>query len=180
MADLLPPNATPVERRLGQVGARIGDIPVPLADLMNPDAIAAPLLPWLAWHLGVESWQDYWPDAVKRAHVKGAILIARKKGTAAAVREAVAAFGGSIALREWFELTPPGAPGTFSVVMTVGVQSGAPPTAAYVADIRAEIDRVKNVRSHYTFTQGLSLRGTQRIAAAARPALYRRLSFSDA
>jgi phage tail P2-like protein len=179
MADLLPPNATPVERRLAKVGARISDVPVRLADLMNPEAIPAPLLPWLAWHLGVESWQDYWPDAVKRAYVKAAISIARKKGTAAAVREVVAAFGGSIALREWFELEPPGAPGTFSIVMTVGAQSGAPPTAAYVADIRAEIDRVKNVRSHYTITQGLSLRATQRIAAAARAALYRRLSFRD-
>jgi phage tail P2-like protein len=55
MADLLPPNATPVERRLAKAGARISDVPVRLADLMIPEAIPASLLPWLAGHLGVES-----------------------------------------------------------------------------------------------------------------------------
>jgi phage tail P2-like protein len=176
---LLPPNATRLERNLATVGARIDDIPVPLATLMNPDTIRADLLPWLAWHLGVDTWKDYWPEHVKRARVKQAIPIARRKGTAAAVREVVATFGGNIALREWFELDPPGRPGTFELVMTVSGQAGEPPTAEYVADILAEIDRTKPVRAHYTFTQGFSMQTRQRIGAAARIAVYRRLSLSD-
>ncbi|WP_175773528.1 phage tail protein I [Paraburkholderia phenazinium] len=179
VSNLLPPNSTPVERNLATVNARISDIPSPIRDLMNPDTIPLALLPWLAWHLGVDAWKDYWPEQVKRARVKAAIPIARKKGTAAAVREVVAAFGANIALREWFEMTPPGIPGTFDVVMTVSSRDGVPATAAYVADIIAEIDRTKPVRAHYTFTQGFSMQGTQRVAAAVRPALYRRLSLSD-
>src|ERR1700744_5111460 len=105
MADLLPPNSTPHERNLAAVNARIGDIPVPLRDLVKPKTIPLALLPWLAWNLGVDAWNDSWPEQVKRARVKNAIPIARKKGTAAAVREVVSTFGGNIALREWFEMT---------------------------------------------------------------------------
>jgi phage tail P2-like protein len=179
MSNLLPPNSTAHERNLARAGARISDIPSPLAVLMDPDAIPLPLLPWLAWHLGVDAWKDYWPEQTKRARVKAAIPIARKNGTAAAVREVVAAFGANIALREWFELTPRGVPGTFDVVLTVSGRDGQAPTAALVADIIAEIDRTKPVSAHYTFTQGFSMQGTQRVAAAVRPALYRRLSFTD-
>ncbi|MEK7890085.1 phage tail protein I [Burkholderia contaminans] len=179
MNDVLPPNATRLERRLAATNARIDDVPTPLATLMDPDAIRSDLLPWLAWHLGVDAWKDYWPEYVKRARVGQAIPIARRKGTAAAVREVVAAFGGNIVLREWFEQRPPGRPGTFDLVMTVSGQEGQPPTAEYVADILAEIDRTKPVRAHYTFTQGFEMRGRQPVGAAARVAAYRRLNLTD-
>ncbi|MFM0284133.1 phage tail protein I [Paraburkholderia sediminicola] len=179
MSELLPPNSTRTERNLANVAARISDIPSPITRLMNPDTIPADLLPWLAWHMGIDAWKDYWSEQTKRARVKSAIAIARKKGTAAAVREVVATFGGNIALREWFEMTPPGVPGTFDIVMTVSARDGVPATAAYVADIIAEIDRTKPVRAHYTFTQGFGMQGKTAFAAAVRPALYCRLSLSD-
>ncbi|MDN7852723.1 phage tail protein I [Burkholderia seminalis] len=179
MIDILPPNASRLERRLAATNARIDDVPTPLATLMNPDTIRSDLLPWLAWHLGVDAWKDYWPEYVKRARAGQAIPIARRKGTAASVREVVAAFGGNIVLREWFEQRPPGRPGTFDLVMTVSGQEGQPPTAEYVADILAEIDRTKPVRAHYTFTQGFEMRGRQLIGAAARVAAYRRLNLTD-
>jgi len=179
MSELLPPNSTRTERNLATVAASISDIPSPITRLMNPDTIPAELLPWLAWHMGVDAWKDYWSEQTKRARVKSAIAIARKKGTAAAVREVVATFGGNIALREWFEMTPPGVPGTFDIVMTVSARDGVPATAAYVADIIAEIDRTKPVRAHYTFTQGFGMQGKAAVAAAVRPALYCRLSLSD-
>lgn len=179
MNNLLPPNSTLTERNLATVGSAISDIPVPIADLMNADAIPAALLPWLAWQLGIDSWKDYWPEQTKRARVKAAIPIARKKGTAAAVREVVATFGGNVALREWFEMDPPGPPGTFSIVLTVSARDSQPANANLVADIIDEIERVKPVRAHYTFTQGFGMQGTQRVAAAVRPALYRRLTLSE-
>ncbi|MBO7826985.1 phage tail protein I [Burkholderia pseudomallei] len=125
---LLPPNATALERRLAEANARISDIPVDIGTLMDPDAIPLRFLPWLAWHLGVETWKDYWPEQVKRARVKAAIRIARKKGTAAAVREVCASFGANVAMREWFEKTPKGRPGTFEILMTVGARDGIPAT----------------------------------------------------
>ncbi len=179
MANLLPPNATKLERNLAAAMAPLGDLPSPLRDLMNADTCPASALPWLAWHLGITSWKDYWPDQVKRAYVKAAIPVARKNGTAAAVREVVAAFGANIALREWWQMEPPGVPGTFDVVLTIAARDGQPATADFIADIVAEIDRTKPVRAHYTFTQGFSTIGSAAVAAAFRPALYRRLSLSD-
>ncbi|POR46749.1 phage tail P2-like protein [Paraburkholderia eburnea] len=179
MSDLLPPNATALERNLATTNAAISDIDVPLRTLMNPDTIRADLLPWLAWHLGVDTWKDYWPESVKRARVKQAIPIARKKGTAAAVREVVATFGANLVLREWFEKTPRGTPGTFDIVMTVSGRDGEPATAEYVADIIAEIERTKPVRAHYTFTQGYAMQARVGVACAAQPAIYRRLTLSD-
>ncbi|ATG18372.1 phage tail protein I [Ralstonia pickettii] len=180
VADLLPPNATELERRLAEVNGVISDLPVPLRTLIDPDKIPARLLPWLAWQLGIDTWKDYWPEQIKRARVKAAIPIARKKGTAAAVRAVVASFGGNISLREWWQMDPPGRPGTFDLVMTVSEREDVPATADFVADIVAEIDRTKPVRAHYTFTQGFNRRGGLGIAAAIRPALFVRLSLTDA
>ncbi|WP_175815560.1 phage tail protein I [Burkholderia diffusa] len=179
MNNLLPPNATPLERRLATTNAAISDIPVTLDVLMDADAIPLRFLPWLAWHFGVDTWRDEWPEAVKRAHVKSAIRIARKKGTAAAVREVCASFGANVVMREWFETTPQGEPGTFEIILTVGSRDGVPVTAQYVADIIAEVDRAKRGTAHYKLTQGYGAIGTIGVAAGARVALYRRLSLTD-
>ncbi|RQZ68157.1 phage tail protein I [Burkholderia glumae] len=179
MPSLLPPNATALERRLAETNARISGIPVDIGTLMDPDAIPLAFLPWLAWHVGVETWKDYWPEQVKRARVKTAIRIARIKGTAEAVRQVCASFGANVAMREWFEMTPRGRPGTFDIVLTVGSRDGVPATAEYVADIRAEVDRAKRGTAHYTFKQGFGATATQRVGAGARAAVYCRLSLSD-
>ncbi len=107
MNKLLPPNATVLEQRLAEANAPLGAIPVTLDTLMDPDRIPLAFLPWLAWHMGVETWKDYWPEQVKRARVKAAIRIARIKGTAEAVRQVCASFGANVAMREWFETAPP-------------------------------------------------------------------------
>ncbi|AGK86793.1 tail protein [Burkholderia phage ST79] len=177
--DLLPPNASPLLRAIAATNARLGEVPVPIRDLMNPDTIRLDLLPWLAWHLGVVTWKDDWPERIKRARVKAAIPIARKNGTAAAVREVVESFGGNIAMREWFEQDPPGKPYTFDMVMTVAAQDGNPPTASYIADILAEVDRAKPVRAHYTFAQGFALSGSIGVGAGGQAALYRRLTLTE-
>ncbi|MCT7309693.1 phage tail protein I [Ralstonia sp. CHL-2022] len=179
MPSLLPPNATELERSATAVAGVISELPVPLRTLIDPDTIPVHLLPWLAWHLGIETWKDYWPEQVKRARVRSAISIARKKGTAAAVREVVASFGANIALREWWQMEPKGRPYTFDLVMTVSARDGNPPTAEFIGDIVAEIDRTKPVRAHYTFTQGFNQVGGIGVAAAIRPALFTRLSLSD-
>lgn len=179
MASLLPPNASPLERRLDRTDAALADVPVPLRSLVKPDEIATSTLPWLAWHLGVDAWKEYWPEQIKRARVKAAIPIARKNGTAAAVQEVVAAFGGSIALREWWQKTPRGTPGTFDLVLTLSGRDGESATADFVADVIAEIERTKPVRAHYTFTQGFQLQSAIGVAAAIRPTVYNRLSLTD-
>ncbi|MFJ2987738.1 phage tail protein I [Collimonas sp. NPDC087041] len=174
---LLPPNATPFERALETATAPISAIPVPLRTLHNPDTIALSLLPWLAWHRSVDSWKSYWSEEVRRARVRNAMKIHRQKGTAKAVKDVVAAFGGAILLREWWQMTPMGEPYTFELVMTLSGGQGA--TAAFVDDVIAEVNRTKSVRSHFTFTQGIATGAAVAVAACSRPVLYARLNLTE-
>ncbi|MBB5447080.1 MULTISPECIES: phage tail protein I [unclassified Paraburkholderia] len=176
---VLPPNATPLMRAIAAINARIGELPVPIADLKNPDTIPLDLLPWLAWEVGVMTWSNDWPERIRRARVKAAIPIAMRAGTVAAVRAAAQSFGGNIAIREWFDMEPPGEPYTFDLYMTVAAHDGNPVSAAYIADILREVDRAKSLRSHYTFTQAFSVNATQPVIAGAQVATYRRLSLTD-
>jgi len=177
---LLPPNSTIHERALEFASARVGDIPIPLEALGDANAIPLEILPYLAFGRGIDSWSPDWPEQIKRARVAQAIPIARRKGTVSAVEDVVAAFGANIAIREWWELNPRGTPGTFDVVLTVSSRDGNAPTASLVADIVAEIDRVKPLTRHYTFTQGFQMQGSIGLVGAARFATYARLKLTEA
>lgn len=179
MSELLPPNATALEHRIATTNARISTIPIDIGTLMDPDETPLPLLPWLAWHLSVDTWRDTWPEKVKRARVKTAIRIARIRGTATAVRQVCASFGANVTMREWFEMTPRGKPGTFEIALDASVVNGVPSTAEYVADIIAAVNRAKRGTAHYTFAQGFSMKARQRVGAAARVAVYGRLNLTD-
>lgn len=180
MSSLLPPNATSLERALELATLRLGTVPAPLRSLWNPDTCPASLLPWLAWALSIDAWKSYWPLHIKRARVRAALDIQRRKGTADSVRQVVAAFGGAVQLREWWEQTPPGPPHTFEMVLTLAGEGGSTATAQFVEDVIAEVERTKPVRSHFTFTQGAQANAGIGAAAAVRPALYRRLALAAA
>lgn len=176
-SSLLPPNASVLERALEEATARLADIPVPLRQLWNPDACPADLLPWLAWALSIDSWSSDWPEEVKRERVRQAIAIQRRKGTAQSVRQVVNSFGGSVAIREWWQKAPQGDPHTFDLVLTLGGAS-TPASAAFVDAVIAEVSRTKPARSHFTFTQGFAGSAHAGIAAAARTVTYTRLAFA--
>ena len=178
VASLLPPNATPLERAIEQAMARNYDLPVGLRDLWNPSTCTIELLPYLAWGLSLDSWSPDWPEAVRRERVRQAISIQRRKGTAASVRAVVGTFGGTVAIREWWEMQPPGPPHTFQLVLNVSGQNGAPADAAFVDDVIAEVRRTKPVRSHFTFTQGIDAAGAVGLIGVARPATYARLALA--
>jgi phage tail P2-like protein len=100
---LLPPNATPVERGFEAAGARITALPVPVRDTWNPATCPATLLPWLAWALSVDNWDPTWTEGQQRAVIAASVAVHRRKGTVAAVREALAAAGyGDASLIEEF------------------------------------------------------------------------------
>ncbi len=177
MASLLPPNATDLERGLEAAIERLSGVPVPIRRLWNPDTAEATVeLPYLAWALSIDAWSSSWPLAVRRERVRQALAIQRSKGTVDSVRTVVASFGGAIALREWWETDPPGEPHTFELVLTLTGEEGAEATAAFVDAVIAEVARTKPVRSHFSFTQGVSAAGGIAVAAAARPTIYARLA----
>lgn len=172
---LLPPNASPLEKAI-EAAVQSPGLPVQLRQLWNPATCPANLLPWLAWALSVDSWDASWPIAVRRAVIKNAIEVQRHKGTVGAVRTAIASFGASMVLREWFELAPAGTPGTFEVVLSIAAQNGVAPTSEFLDAVVAEIERTKPLSRHFTFTQALEADGAVGLIAVARSATYVRMN----
>lgn len=175
---LLPPSATPFERAVEASIARISDVPVPLRQLVDPDTCPADQLPFLAWALSIDSWDSDWPETIKRARVRSAIMIQRRKGTAASLRDVVSSFGGAVALREWWQTEPPGPAHTFALVVSLDGIVRPEATAAYADAVITEVARTKPVRSHFTFSQALSAAGALGLVAAARPAVHARLTLA--
>lgn len=172
---LLPPNATPAEIALEAATARLAAVPVDFQPLWDPDTCPADLLPWLAWGLSVDTWNPTWPEAVKRAQVRTSIDIHRHKGTVGAVEDTIAAFGGAVAVTEWFQMDPPGEPYTFTISLAIAELEAGPPPPGYIDDVIAQVTRVKNARSHFTFTQGLKAAGGVGVVSAGRAAVFTRL-----
>jgi phage tail P2-like protein len=144
---LLPPNATSLERALEEAAARMSDVPVAVGDLWNPSTCPSSLLPWLAWALSVDAWDPAWTETQKRQAIRAAFLVHRHKGTAGAVKRALAALGYDTAVVEWFQESPPADPYTFAVEAQIDERGIS-------AELYDELERIaletKNARSHLT------------------------------
>jgi len=146
MSSLLPPNATPFELALEASTERIGDVPVPVGDLWNPDTCQVEVLPWLGWALSVDDWDSSWPESTKRAVIKNSLKVHMIKGTVGAVRQALSAAGyPDVVIKEWFETG--GSPYTGRVTLRVYAEGI---TASSWDDMLRVIDGAKNVRSLIT------------------------------
>ncbi|MCC4290436.1 phage tail protein I [Vreelandella aquamarina] len=93
MASLLPPNTTPLERRVEQSDALIERADAPLDTVWNAQTQPAHMLPWLAWAVGVDDWDSQWEEQQKRDAIDEAIPIRRKRGTVWAVKRALEVLG---------------------------------------------------------------------------------------
>jgi hypothetical protein len=58
IAALLPPTSTPFEFAMGRASGEGLPLPVPLRELWDPWTCPMALLPWLAWALSVDIWDD--------------------------------------------------------------------------------------------------------------------------
>lgn len=161
---LLPPNATPQERAVEAAVARAGEMPMPVKTLWNPDTCPAALLPWLAFAVSLDKWNDSWTESQKRAAIKASYYVHAHKGTVGAVRKALEAVDYELKVVEWFEKVPAGAPYTFDVQVQVtdrGISD------AVYTEIEQIVNAAKNVRSHLgTVTAIAVLRGTVNTIAA--------------
>lgn len=92
LSPLLPPNATALEGALANA-ASLPHTPELLALLSDAQRCPQALLPWLAWALSVDEWDDDWPQEQQRAAVLEAADLHRKKGTPWAVLRALAVHG---------------------------------------------------------------------------------------
>ncbi|QQQ17745.1 phage tail protein I [Brevundimonas vitis] len=183
---LLPPNATPLEAALERALARrLDELPTPIRDAWDADTIALDTLPWLAWAVGRRTWNADWPEAVRRAIVRDAIITARRLGTVQSVLDVIElvggsqAFGGELDLVEWWQTEPKGEPGTFSVTLSIDPEDGPPPAAAFVDELIDEVSEAKPRSRHFTLTQALGFDGGIDVVGAVRPMAYARMEFAQ-
>lgn len=166
-ASLLPPNATDFERALEAASARIGEVPANLRDLWNPQTCPVAFLPWLAWAVSVDVWDEAWPEAVKRATIAASIPLHRIKGTVSAVKLSLAPLGLSSDVIEWFAAVPTGAPGTFKVAVRYD-GTGPAITLAMLRTMRQAIDRARPVSRAYGIALTMAVDGPVHVAGTVR------------
>lgn len=145
MTSFLPNNSTELERALDAANERITDLLVPIRDVWSATSAAADMLPWLAWAFSVDTWNPNWTEEQKREVIRSSVPVHRYKGTAAALKEALAALGFPIRVQEWYQQEPMGKPGTFRLVIDAQ-QTGVPDTAAL--RFMPVVLAAKNLRSH--------------------------------
>lgn len=170
VTSLLPPNATAQERSIEAAIARAGEFASLVKSLWNPDTCPAALLPWLAFALSLDKWNDAWTEIQQRAAIKASYYVHAHKGTIGAVRKALEAIDYELKVVEWFEKAPAGTPYTFDIQVKV---SDRGINDAVYKDIEDIVNATKNVRSHLgTVTAVAVLRGTLNSLAATLSGEY--------
>lgn len=169
--NLLPPNHTPFESDLETVSSRISDIPVTIRDLWNPDTCPLELLPWLAWALSIDSWKDYWPESVKRARLRNAIAISKRKGTRQSLNDVIASFGIEMELDETNANLAP-----FQFNIKIDVNNVGAQNSEFTRDIVEEISRTKRSASYFELQQQVKVTTPILITGRIRVARFMRFS----
>lgn len=140
-AALLPINSTAWERAVAGALADPLDCEI-VARVKDPAQCPAELLPYLAAEEGVDAWSSTWPDVLKRTAIAASWEVHRRKGTPAAIDQAVAALGAGWSWGEWWQYG--GQPYRFRLFYDV------PATGLSLAMIefaRSRVIAAKNVRS---------------------------------
>lgn len=151
---LAPPSASALEAELARLSAYL--------DLVDPSVITtiwdawrapAALLPWLAWAMSVDVWDEAWPEVRRRQAIADAPAYHRFKGTWAAVERMLALAERPYSITEWFEASPRGRRGTAHV------------------HIEAEVDEVADIVARITPLVMTAKAKSRAIGVGAGPAL---------
>lgn len=138
---------THIEKQLERVtGESVEALPKPIRAIHNPTICPADLLPWLAWERSVDYWRDDWSEQIKRDVIAASVAVHRKKGTLAALKQAIDATGLKTKIVIAKE-SPYYVPHSFFVQVNTANTTLTPTDAA---DIRYQIDHVKPARCTYT------------------------------
>ena len=144
---LLPPNATKFLKDLEAVGNL--DLKTANRFVYNPDLADENILPWLAWSLSIDSWNDSWPVDVKRNMIRNTILLHKIKGTKAAVKKVLEIVGIKADITEWWQKEPKSRPYTFELVAVLNNNMGT--SKQTQKELIRLINNVKPVRCHFEF-----------------------------
>ncbi|MGY6246699.1 phage tail protein I [Bosea thiooxidans] len=165
--DLLPDSATHFERELAGLSGELDAIdPVVIETLWDAWRCPAALLPWLAWALSVDVWEDGWAETVKRQAIADSPDYHRIKGTVQAVTTALALAERPFELTEWFDQVPRGRRGTSRVF----VETTLDDVGRILRAVRPLVMSAKPKSRPIVFGAGEMARGVPVIGAGLRVA----------
>lgn len=178
-SSLLPINSTPQERAIEGVMSRGTALELAIAQQWHPDSCPAALLPWLAWSLSLDDWDEAWSEQTKRNMIKQSAAVHKVKGTVGSVKRALAGLGVSLEFIEWFEqdvdltLAPIHSTTPHTFVFIAWVNAQAYSSNAVVLDqalydaINRVTNKVKPARSHFEFLVGAKINGDLRLGCTS-------------
>lgn len=112
---LVPSNHRLKEHALAAVLEQLRLDPGAMETLWDAWRCPAAFLPYLAWSLSVDLWDDGWDEVRKRRAIAESPEYHRRKGTAQAVADAAAYTGRETTMLEWHHFVPERRRGTFVV-----------------------------------------------------------------
>lgn len=134
---LVPANHTHFERALAAVLEPLDAIdPARMETLWNAWACPTAFLPFLAYALSVDIWDDAWDENLKRQAIADSPAYHRLKGTRRAVEMAVGTLGRPAQLIEWHETFPNRRRGTFEIRVPSGPGEDLVPLLAAIGRMR--------------------------------------------
>lgn len=134
---LVPSNHTHLERALAAALEPLGSIdPQGLETLWDAWRCPSAFLPFLAYALSVDLWDDAWDENTRRQAIADSPAWHRLKGSRRAIEMAVTTLGRPTELVEWHEVSPARRRGTFEIRV--------PLTAG--EDISALVERLNRMR----------------------------------
>lgn len=182
---VLPANQTPLEKTLATIAwERLAAIDILIIKrLIDPWTCPFAFLPWLAWSLSVDVWDDTWSEHRKRSVIAASPAIHRIKGSRKAIRLALEALGLRPTIVSWHEDDPPARRATFRVDAEFDLMAGEAfdvrtNTLAYLAVKRSKpksrVFALRTIaRASTTFFSGAYARRASRMTvlpfAAAAP-----------
>lgn len=102
--DLLPSNATPLERELARLSRHVDAIdPSVIETIWDAWRCPSALLPWLAWAVSVDHWDEAWDEVTKRRSIAESPDYHRRKGVVSTVEAIVALAGRPYEITEWWQ-----------------------------------------------------------------------------
>ncbi|ENN6810711.1 phage tail protein I [Vibrio fluvialis] len=143
----LPPSASKMERVMEQVfWEELALIERDIHNFYDPYQCRVDLLPYLAWEMSVDYWDENWSEQTKRDVIAASNPIHTTKGTRYALDKSIESIrDDGLSVTEWFDDEANLAPGFFRVNLEARNSDIDENT---VPQIYTAVNNAKNTRSH--------------------------------
>ncbi|KZN65631.1 tail protein [Pseudoalteromonas luteoviolacea CPMOR-1] len=176
-----PDESDAVKRSQVKSACVLNDSRLLLASVWDPFLCPAALLPWLAWSVSVDEWDEAWSEALKRQVINDAFAVHQVKGTPYALKKALDSLNIKTEIKEWWqgdnlEVLPRGTVQVWALINSnLDEQQQGMLTPQMLKRVRRIIDAVKRGSIHVDVQLGLSYSEQLGAVCALPPTIVQRM-----